>query len=104
MSPEIKVDKPDALVDEVISISVRGLDKHQKVTIRAEIIEKGLVFASTGCFVADQNGDVDVQTHASASGTYTGQYKKNHNLLVDNYNFKHYLYFVKRNCCFSRKI
>ncbi|XP_053387306.1 uncharacterized protein LOC123563546 [Mercenaria mercenaria] len=72
MTAEITVDKEDALVDEVIKIIVKGLKKNQQVTVKAEVTEKGQVFAGSGCFVADDKGTVDVCEQSSAYGTYKG--------------------------------
>lgn len=72
MTPTISVDKEDALVDDVIIISINGLQKNQLVTVRAEVIEKGQVFAGSGCFMADGSGKVDISTQPSTCGTYKG--------------------------------
>ncbi|XP_045161066.2 acyl-coenzyme A thioesterase 1-like [Mercenaria mercenaria] len=72
MSAFITVDKEDPLVDEVIKINIKGLQKNQHVTVRAEVIEKGQVFAGSGCFVADDNGTVDISKQPSTCGTYKG--------------------------------
>ncbi|XP_060576286.1 acyl-coenzyme A amino acid N-acyltransferase 1-like [Ruditapes philippinarum] len=72
MTTKIFVDKEDALVDETVKITVDGLQKNQHVTIRAEVIEKGQIFAGSGCFVANDTGTVDVSTQPSKCGTYKG--------------------------------
>lgn len=72
MTVEIEVGTEDALVDEVIKIAVTGLHRRQQITVRAEVIEKSQVFAGSGCFVADDNGIVNLSTHPSVCGTYTG--------------------------------
>lgn len=72
MSVTIIVDNEDALVDDVITIRVAGLDSRQQVTVRAEVDEKGQVFAGSGCFTADDSGMVDLSTQVSSAGTYTG--------------------------------
>jgi hypothetical protein len=72
MTLSIFVDNEDPLVDEEIRIIVKGLQKKQLVTVRAEVNEKGQVFAGSGCFVADNNGLVDVSRQPSTNGTYKG--------------------------------
>lgn len=72
MTLSIFVDNEDPLVDEEIRIIVKGLQKKQLVTVRAEVNEKGQVFAGSGCFVADDNGLVDVSRQPSTNGTYKG--------------------------------
>lgn len=72
MTASIIVDKEDPLVDEVINITIKGLQKSQVVTVRAEVTEKGQVFAGSGCFVAEGNGRVDLSTQRSTGGTYKG--------------------------------
>ncbi|XP_053377532.1 bile acid-CoA:amino acid N-acyltransferase-like [Mercenaria mercenaria] len=72
MTAEITVDKEDALVDDELRIIVKGLQKNQLVTVRAEVTEKGQVYAGYGCFVADDNGIVDICTRPSTFGTYKG--------------------------------
>ncbi|XP_045161068.2 acyl-coenzyme A thioesterase 1-like [Mercenaria mercenaria] len=72
MSAFITVDKEDPLVDEVIKIIIKGLQKNQHVTVRAEVVEKDQVFAGSGSFVADDNGTVDISEQPSTCGTYKG--------------------------------
>lgn len=72
MAATITVDNEDPLVDDRIKITVTGLQKYQHVTIKAEVVEKRQVFAGSGCFVADDNGAVDLSQQSSLSGTYTG--------------------------------
>ncbi|KAL4237977.1 hypothetical protein ACF0H5_002688 [Mactra antiquata] len=72
MTVTIVVDNEEALVDDVIIIEVKGLEKNQPITVRAETTEKDQVFAGSGCFTADDNGYVNLFKHASSSGTYTG--------------------------------
>ncbi|XP_046562018.1 bile acid-CoA:amino acid N-acyltransferase-like [Haliotis rubra] len=61
-----------ALVDERISITVSKLRPLQRVTIQVWVEEGKAVFSSCGHFRADQQGQVDIDQHASLGGTYRG--------------------------------
>lgn len=73
MATCINVDNEDSLVDEVVKITITGLEKGQHVTVKAEVREKDLVFAGSGCFAADDNGSVDISSKPSTGGTYKGR-------------------------------
>ena len=74
MTVTIDVSNHDALVDEVVRIVVRGLHRKQAITVHAQTEERNLRFGSCGCFVADENGTVDISRQESKSGTYTGNF------------------------------
>lgn len=73
MTPRLDVSDHDPLVDEVIVVTISGLQAGQKVTVTAEVVErKQQVFASCGQFVADRDGHVSLTTAPSVGGTYSG--------------------------------
>ncbi|XP_067686451.1 acyl-coenzyme A thioesterase 1-like [Haliotis asinina] len=61
-----------ALVDEKISITVSNLRPLQRVTVQVWVEEGKAVFSSCGHFLADQQGQADIDQHASLGGTYRG--------------------------------
>ena len=65
----------DPLVDDLIRIRVLGLVPGTQVTIHTTLKEKERSFGSAGCFIADDNGVVDVSQQPSIQGTYTGIYR-----------------------------
>ena len=66
------VDKPVAMVDERIRISVQNLDPFQQVTIVARAKEQKVDFIAHAHVIADTHGVVDLQRQASLGGTYVG--------------------------------
>lgn len=70
----IKLDTgpPDPLVDDVLRIHVSGLVPRAKITIHVTVKEGRYTFGSSGCYYADDNGNVDVGEIPSVMGTYTG--------------------------------
>lgn len=61
------------LFDEPLQVKVAGLRSHQVVQLKARATdEKGTDFSSWAVYRADQNGEVDLCTDPSLSGTYTG--------------------------------
>ena len=70
---ELLVIPRQSLVDEKISISVKGLSPGQPVTLAAKLIgDSKEEFGSFGHFVADEAGKVSVSDHSCLSGSYTG--------------------------------
>lgn len=69
---DVSVRPRDVLVDERFTVRVTGLGQRQKVTIRSVVEEDGMAFSGCGCFMADEQGCVDVRIHPSLSGSYTG--------------------------------
>ena len=71
----IKLDTgpPDPLVDDVLRIHVSGLVLRAKITIHVTVKEGKYTFGSSGCYYADDNGNVDVGQIPSVMGTYTGK-------------------------------
>lgn len=70
----IAVDKPVALIDTPIVISVSGLAPAQQVTIRATSVDANhSPYESTAKFAANLAGDIDLRTAAPLSGSYSGR-------------------------------
>lgn len=61
-----------ALVDETISIRLRGLQPTQSVTIAASLSDDGKKFVSYAHYQTDEKGEIDLQTAVSYGGTYKG--------------------------------
>ena len=62
------------LIDDNLEIKITGLAKHQKTTLHAVTREGSSVFESCCCYTSDENGEVNLATHPSLSGSYTGLY------------------------------
>ena len=70
---ELTVSPRQSLVDEKISITVKGLSPGQPITLTAKLIgDSKEEFESYGHFVADEAGKICVEEHPCLSGTYTG--------------------------------
>ena len=67
--------RPDRhlLIDEKLEIRITCLAKHQKTTLHAVTRERNLVFESCCCYTSDDNGEVNLATHPSLSGSYSGE-------------------------------
>ena len=67
--------RPDRhlLIDEELEIRITGLAKHQKTTLHAVTREGNSVFESCCCYTSDDNGEVNLATHPSLSGSYSGE-------------------------------
>lgn len=76
MSPQekalISVDNEDALVDDIITITVHGLRAGEKITLRAQIQHDGRTFGACAWFTADDYGVINLARDASTGGTYEG--------------------------------
>jgi len=71
--PSIVVDRPTALVDAAISISLRGFPPRQPVTIRAvQHFPSSTRWQAEATFAADDDGCVEVSEQAPVEGTYDG--------------------------------
>ena len=70
--PSFRVDKPVAMVDERIRISVQNLDPFQQVTLVARVKEPNADYIAHAHVIADTHGTVDLSQHASLDGTYQG--------------------------------
>ena len=70
--PCIKVDHPIAMVDAEVEITVSGLNPYQKITIVGYIEERNAKCISYAHFIANNSGCVNLKTHPSVDGTYTG--------------------------------
>ena len=60
------------LVDDVLELKISGLDKQQKTTLHAVIVEGRSVFESVCCFTADDIGVISLATQPSLGGSYKG--------------------------------
>ncbi|KAJ8309355.1 hypothetical protein KUTeg_014229 [Tegillarca granosa] len=60
------------LVDEVVHIKVQGLSAGAPYTIRSSLCENKTNFSACGCYIADDNGVVDVGKSFCIEGTYSG--------------------------------
>ncbi|XP_060081590.1 acyl-coenzyme A amino acid N-acyltransferase 1-like [Ylistrum balloti] len=70
---QLSVHPHNVMVDERVSVRVSGLASNQKVTIHSWIKgKKGEIFASCGCYQAENDGTVDLESTPASSGTYTG--------------------------------
>lgn len=73
MTPCIVVDRPIALVDAAISISLRGFPPRQPVTIKAvQHFPSSTRWQAEATFDADDDGWVEVSKQAPVEGTYDG--------------------------------
>lgn len=61
-----------ALVDEDLSIGVKGLEPYQKVTLQSYLKEAGFDYISCGHYVADSEGNIDCVKDECVGGTYDG--------------------------------
>ena len=62
-------------MDENLEIMILGLAKQQKATLHAVITEGRAVFESCCCFTSDDDGNIDLASHPSLAGSYTGMFK-----------------------------
>ncbi|XP_021371263.1 acyl-coenzyme A amino acid N-acyltransferase 1-like [Mizuhopecten yessoensis] len=69
----LSVDPNDVLVDEKVSVRASGLEARQQVTVYTSVKgDKGVTFASSGCYQATEDGELDLESMPSSAGTYTG--------------------------------
>ena len=61
------------LVDDGLQIKVSGLERQQKTTLHAVIMEGTSMFESFTCFRADDGGEINLATQPSLAGSYTGE-------------------------------
>ena len=73
MMARIVLSPPQALVDEVVRVVVRGLNPRQRVTVSTLLEERRKAYTSSGLFTADSKGNVDLSKMPSQGGTYTGK-------------------------------
>ncbi|XP_060065080.1 acyl-coenzyme A amino acid N-acyltransferase 1-like [Ylistrum balloti] len=72
-SVRLSVCPDDVLVDRKVSVQVSGLEARQNVTVYTSVKgDKGVAFASCGCYQATTDGRLDLESMPSSSGTYTG--------------------------------
>ena len=73
LNPDLVVYPMRSLIDEKISIVVRGLTPRQRITLKAKLTgDSKEEFESYGHFIADGAGRVCIAETPSLSGTYTG--------------------------------
>jgi Acyl-CoA thioester hydrolase/BAAT N-terminal region len=71
--PVLRVDRPTALIDQPVRVTVYGLAASQTVTVRAQASDHAKqTWASWARFTADDRGTVDLATAAPRAGTYSG--------------------------------
>ncbi|XP_030628459.1 acyl-coenzyme A thioesterase 1-like [Chanos chanos] len=64
---------PSCFFDEPVQVKVNGLSPQQKVELRCKVTDdKGVVYNSSGTYLADHNGEVDVSSQPSLAGSFTG--------------------------------
>ena len=68
----LQVEPARAMIDEPVRITVRGLKPGQAVTMTAAVQDDGPLFRSYSHYMADNEGQIDLDIHASSSGTYEG--------------------------------
>ena len=74
MAPQLTVlPTRHLLVDDSLKITLTGLTRQQAVTVHSLLDEEGKKFESYSWFKADEDGKVDLSTHQSLEGTYTGE-------------------------------
>jgi dienelactone hydrolase len=72
-TPAIRVTPAQALVDEVISITLSGLAPGQAALVKATLIDnQGVTWQSAAEFSADRKGVVDLSKQAPTRGSYSG--------------------------------
>src|SRR5262245_31509615 len=70
-TPALRVAPAQALVDEVVNISITGLAQGQAATIKATMTDNhGMRWNSAAEFIADRKGVVDLGKQAPARGSY----------------------------------
>ncbi|ELU00797.1 hypothetical protein CAPTEDRAFT_169392 [Capitella teleta] len=69
----LTVNPKSSLFDEDVSICVHGLQPHQKVQLRAELVENGDTMESFAQYTSDHMGSIDLSRLASEGGTYEGK-------------------------------
>lgn len=68
----LRVDRPTALIDQPVRVTVGGLAAGQTVTVRAQASDHAkLTWTSRARFTADDRGTVDLATAAPRAGTST---------------------------------
>ncbi|KAJ8308252.1 hypothetical protein KUTeg_013126 [Tegillarca granosa] len=60
------------LVDQIVSIKIQGLSAGRIYTIRSSLYENKVNFSACGCYISNDNGNIDVQESFCTGGTYTG--------------------------------
>jgi dienelactone hydrolase len=69
----IVVDQPNALIDQPITIALRGFKPHQPVSVSATLTYADAVsWQSRATFISDDDGQVAITRQAPVSGTYEG--------------------------------
>ena len=69
-TPNIELSSPKVMHDEVVEISVTGLEPWARVTLRLTTTIDGIDFVSWADFFADAAGRVDIASQAPVAGSY----------------------------------
>ena len=73
VSVACSVEPKPALVDDRLIIKITGLVHNQDITVHVcTESDRGVKFASYGCFRANSAGEVDISKDECLQGTYTG--------------------------------
>jgi dienelactone hydrolase len=72
MTVDIELSSDSAVIDERLTIRVRGLEPGRPVTVSASVAMRDRCLWSYASFVARPDGTVDLSTDAPVAGTYTG--------------------------------
>ena len=68
----IYVSPSPAMVDEKLTITVRGLDVGMKVTIKSFLVEGRFEFEAHAHYIANRRGEIHIAEQPSLGGSYTG--------------------------------
>jgi len=71
-APRLVVSPETTLVDERVHLRATGLRPGARVVVRSSMPIRGAVFRGEAVFVADANGNVDLDSVAPVQGTYRG--------------------------------
>ena len=72
-SPDIVITPRTSMIDQKVHICLRGLESNQIIRLVANVKENNVTFQSTGVFMANSNGEIDLDKDSSFAGTYTGK-------------------------------
>ena len=70
----MSVEPAFALVDDRLVITIEGLSPKQEITVHVRTkSDRGIRFASYGCFRANDEGKLNISRDKCLQGTYTGK-------------------------------
>ena len=71
--PKLVVEPKEAMVDETVRIVVKEAPPKSRVKVMASLMdEQGRLWKSSGVFVSDEKGELDLTVEASIEGSYEG--------------------------------